>query len=72
MLDAAAGSSSITTIPPKPMMESFSPVLPRVRLAMGFDGVLPDACSWLADATVAAVTAACLRNSRRFMVCLQS
>src|SRR5580704_11440841 len=70
MFDAAPVSSFITTIPPKPIMESFSPVLPRVRLAIGLDGVVPDACSWLADATVAAVRAACLRNSRRFMVCL--
>src|SRR5579859_1540634 len=67
MFEAADGSSSMTTMPPKPIMESFSPVLPRVRLPMGFKGVFPDACNWLADATVAAVNAACLRNSRRLM-----
>src|SRR6266700_1395620 len=66
MFDAAPFSSSITTIPPKPMMESFSPVLPSVRRAMGRVGVLA-ALRWLADATVAAVMAACLRKARRSM-----
>src|SRR6266567_3896603 len=64
MFDAAPFSSSITTIPPKPMMEGFSPVLPSVRRATGCVGVFA-AFKWLADATVAAVMAACLRKARR-------
>src|ERR1017187_4236734 len=68
MFEAAPVSSLITTIPPNPMMESFSPVLPSVRRAIGFAG---DAFSRLVEATAAAVMAAFLRNSRRFMIYLQ-
>ncbi len=58
-------SSSITTMPPNPMMESFSPVLPSVRFAIGWLGVLLDACSEDAADAAAAVIAACLMNVRR-------
>jgi len=34
---ACACSSSITTIPPIPIIDSFSPVLPRARLGRGAD-----------------------------------
>src|ERR1035438_10866184 len=71
MLEAAPVSSFITSIPPKPMMESCSPVLPNGRRAMGLGGVGAEALIWLVDATAAAVMAACLRNTRRSMVCLQ-
>ena len=66
MLAAAPGSSFITTMPPNPMIESCSPVLPSVRRAMGLEGVLPAAFMLRADATAAAVMAACLRKIAAF------
>src|SRR5208337_459969 len=71
---AALGSSFITTMPPKPMMERCSPVLPSGRRAMGFDGVADvfasDARMRLAVAT-AAVMAACFRKLRRSIIYLR-
>src|SRR5579862_9649433 len=64
MFLAAFGSSFMTTIPPNAMMESLSPVLPRVRFAIKLDGVAFDAWS-LVVVDAATVRALFLRNSRR-------
>src|ERR1035438_2210624 len=71
MFAAAPVSSFITTIPPNPMIDRCSPVLPKGRRAIGLLAVAGDAFTWLVDATAAAVIAAFFKNSRRFMVCLQ-
>jgi hypothetical protein len=65
MFELAPGVSSITTIPPNPMTESFSPVLPSARLAIGCEEVLLEACNEEAAEAAAAVMAACLMNVRR-------
>src|SRR5580698_261888 len=64
MFFECAGSSSITTMPPKPMIESCSPVLPSGRRAMGCVGL---AAASRALAAAAAVKALCFRKSRRSM-----
>src|ERR1035438_8122897 len=65
------GSPFINMIPPKPIMESCSPVWPRARRAMGAECFGMLAFSLLVVATAAAVMPACFKNSRRFMVCLR-
>ena len=58
-------SSFMTTMPPKPIIERCSPVLPKGRRAIGWAGVTVAESLVVAAAT--AVRALCLRNSRRSM-----
>src|SRR5258708_7251783 len=62
MFFECVGSSSITTIPPKPMIDRCSPVLPSGLRAIGCVGV---AEARRALAAAAAVKALCFKKSRR-------
>src|SRR5882757_3814470 len=64
MFFECVGSSSITTIPPKPMIDRSSPVLPSGLRAIGCVGA---AEASRALAAAAAVKALCFRKSRRSM-----
>jgi hypothetical protein len=63
--DACAVVASMTTMPPKPMMESFSPVRPRVRRSSGPAAVRSIAVSDAGKQLSIAPAAVCLRNVRR-------
>src|SRR5579872_149695 len=67
MFDASPVVSFITTMPPNPIIDKCSPVLPSARRGIGFDDVFAAARNEGVEAAAAAAIAACFMNSRRLI-----